>query len=269
MLVYVTKTKVNAILDAVGATMTEENNEAGPGLLQEFRAQFLIWFGIAGSAVALSGHWPSIFKLSDWMQGLVSHVSETMYLAWRGLGSLIDVNVPPEAAGFLSLVLFYASMTIFFSLRAKTLRTPSSIATIVFLIVLLAIASPAIAEKYEGVDNAILVSLPITWVLLLYLIAEGGLLIKVSSITVTVVFVLTLAKMFNNTNLIAKTFVSDNYSSMILGVFVLILLYLPFVFVPARTVISRMTFVLIGLAFILGVSEVSKLVENFTVVAAR
>jgi hypothetical protein len=110
-----------AVLAAVKTQLAKP--PAPPATWKKVRYEALTWFGIVGSAITITDHLDSILKLSVWVRWLQGHFSEVLHRFWSLLGSVINVDISPEAASFLSLISFYASLTIGSIALAGTKKT--------------------------------------------------------------------------------------------------------------------------------------------------
>jgi hypothetical protein len=233
-------------------------------MLKELRDQILIWFGIVGGAITLISHQTEFFKLAGFARRLVDNFSAITHQFWSIIASYVHVTIPPDLSPLLTFLTFYASLTIGTILSAGGTRR----------------LRPQRINMYAGI---IIVALSIAFALALYSFtttngltiagAALGLLVASSipavfrmntpgdSIAILLIFVVFIIGERLVLSVMTTVFqvVPEIYrrpATVFTGV---ILLYLPLLLVTPQALIKKLTFMLIGVALIFGLSELSKL----------
>jgi hypothetical protein len=235
-------------------------------MLKEIRGQLFTWFGIVGGALTIVNHWSNFITLADWMHVLVQHWAEWLHGFWNLIGSIFGIRVSRQVASGLSITGFFLFITIGtiyrYGRKNFNLKRSDTIhkimlyisRTLVIIIPIDAVFS-IIPENYDNYFISIgifcIIYLNLNGVETLYRLYG-------SAIYLILLFsALPLLKMF----LYADSPISI-YAEIILSICVITSLVLPIVLAPPRPLIRRITFLLIGVGLILGLSEFSKFVEQ-------
>jgi hypothetical protein len=236
-------------------------------MLKELRGQILVWFGIVGSAVTIAGHWPDILKLSEWMRWLVSHFSEAMHVIWKEICSWIGLEISLEAATFLSFVFFSASMTIGSVILAQKFRTrPSVTALVITLCTFIAIlAAPlGIQNEFENISRWSVIVMLIASIVTL---SEGRSSEKLISTIIVILYFCVFLSTFSKAEHFIMQYGNFYWKHVFDTLMISAAILIPLMLAPTKALLKRMVFVLIGVAAIFGLSEVSKVVEHLSTAA--
>jgi hypothetical protein len=267
--------------------MTLEQVAAKPdnSLAREIRGQTLVWFGILGGALTIISQWPKFITLTDWLRYAAEHWSALLQQFWGYVSSLLGISIAKETALGLSALAFLVSLTagsviVDGRINANIRRVYWVIpmATVTFIVVMVMAFINQTNFEINVTFNKIISS--IFTAIISYLVSDGNrkqrLIIAILFTTVSLLFF----SFFSNTLHVLPFPSEDALSSIdwmgrwlasLLALVILIALlisaliigFLPVIISPANGLIRRLSFILIGVAIIFGLSEVSKQVERF------
>lgn len=252
---------------------------ASISLLREIRGQVFVWIGIVGGALTIVGDWSSFITVADWMRWLVSHFTDVMHAFWKWIGSLLHVTISKELGKSLSFIAFFSSITFGSIVIGSGVRKDNTkigvLATAIFVALLIPIV---FINRFK--ENVILIGLDLNmnWTTVcasvLFMISTGvivsGSLRQRAAITMLMITmcVLTFNLMIGVEIVVMNLFVAINsglgkpFEDLIEALLLSVILFTPLFVAPTNALIKRLTFLLIGVAIIFGLSGVSKVAEN-------
>ena len=116
-------------------------------------------------------------------------------------------------------------------------------------------------EEYEALYPMVRLFILIILYISYYKILEGDVWIRLIAIFEWILIGLLLGNLIEKANAFG--------GSSVLSLFERLVYYLPFLLAPTKELAKRLTFLLIGVAIIFGLSEVSKQVERLSTAAAK
>jgi hypothetical protein len=87
-----------------------------------FKYQTLTWIGIVGSAITLFANLNGVLDLADWAGKIVIHWHEWNQAVWGWMFSLIEIKVPREFVPIISFTAFTAILVLGGNLSARKAR---------------------------------------------------------------------------------------------------------------------------------------------------
>jgi hypothetical protein len=245
--------------------------------------QFLAWIGIVGGALIIAdqwintvNHWSNFITLPRWAILAISNFAHIMYSTWHLITSRFHIDLSGSVADLLSITAFYLSLATGSALLAgqvgslKKFMSPILIMSgyfvlgILVVIVFLQIRSPLSELIFVWVLNAGL--LAVFWTVVAAFIAmEGSVLERVVDTALyCVVCYLMSGMVLNATSGIPRDIISPLCFAII---FLFLLWFVPLLIAAQKALMKRLAYLLIGLAIIFGLSEVSKQVEKLRTAA--
>lgn len=240
---------------------------------QELRNQTLIWLGIAGGAITLISHQTEFLKLAGFARQLVDNFSAIMHQFWNIIGSYIHVTIPPDLSAFLTFFSFYVSLTVGTILSAGEMRKLKRMRVGIFKLsgtVLIGLAGGAYAYMH-GVPIHHSIFLTIVLALLVYTTSHLGFGGTVAELMVGMLILIVLfisLPLFTSALRFALKFFPKIYAVPLAALMTAIVICLPMLLPPPKPLAKKLAFMLIGVALIFGLSEVSKQVEKLQITPA-
>lgn len=259
-----------AVLAAVKTQLAKA--PAPPVIWKKVRYEALTWFGIVGGTLTLVGHWTHLLTLSYWMRSIIEHWTTALHHFWATCGGLLGVAVSKEAALALSFFAFQASIT--FSTIARygfrIVSYPSldskTIQAIFGLVIALGLFD--LIDKSGIYPNEIHT---VIFILIIFMsifeLSGNGLKERTLGFTVYTIFITLLGP-----TLKAAVHYRTSFAGVDQHVYFLLVLFffvLPIAITPPAPFTRRLLFMLVGVALILGLSGVSRLVEHFSTAATQ
>lgn len=84
------------------------------------RREFLLWFGVVGTALSLIGLISPLITLSNWLRTLVEAFHRWTHEIWSFVFSIFQIHIPMELVRFLNLAAFILVTSISSSFYKKT-----------------------------------------------------------------------------------------------------------------------------------------------------
>jgi hypothetical protein len=262
----------------VGA-MPREQEGSGPdnSWVREIRGQFLVWMGIFGSVLTISAHWAKFVKLAGWMHSLVENFNGLISKFWREFSSIIHIEIPEDAAKALTFMAFWISLTIGSIFIAGKIRRPKYSTLLIGIILLPAVQeitdrilmmhaeiyNDRLSDEISGVATTII----------LFFIVDGKLLLRITTSIMIMCLLALVWKLARVIGLYINMYLYHPWADsgsmekrIFLGYlenFLLdLVLLLPIMLAPTKALAKRLSFVLLGVAIIFGLSEVSEYVHG-------
>jgi hypothetical protein len=266
--------------------MTVEQVASKPdnSLLREIRGQTLVWIGILGGALTITSQWPKFITLADWLRYAAEHWSALLQHFWRYISTLLGISISQEMALGLSALVFLISLTtgsvmVDGRINANIRRAYGVLpaAAILFFFVMLIASMNHAQLEIDSTTNKCISS--VFTALITYMISDGNqrqrVIVAILFTTVSLLFF----SFFGNALYVlpvpsqeelGKLGVVAHWLPAAAALVILIALivsafvigFLPVIISPANGLIKRLSFILIGVALIFGLSEVSKQVER-------
>ncbi|MBT3069622.1 toll/interleukin-1 receptor domain-containing protein [Rhodomicrobium sp. Az07] len=275
-----------AVLSAVAAQLAKPPSPAGIGKVVRYEA--LMWFGIIGSVLTLVGHWQNFIKLAHWVRIAVDNFNELVYLSFAAMFSFIGIVIDRDTSYALSFFLFMSSIAIGCGFRCGFYFSSSLgffralfifYKAIIFSVV---IASPIlipwsimrnvfhvdiinyIPHSYFSINLALpeiplqLFGIAILFIFIFHMIYGRFVFRVYGAMVYTIILVLIGDKYFYFSIKISQ--LGENASVFLTT----LTTFMPLLIVRSVDVIRRMTYILIGLAIAIGLSELSKLIDSLS-----
>jgi hypothetical protein len=240
--------------------------------------QVLMWIGIVGTSLTLFSNLKGILDLADWARELVDHWHSWTQMFWGGLFSLLKIKLPRELVPIISFTTFTVVLVVGVNLYGRTVRSAVKLQH-----------SPSVARKVRILGGGVLLVLvePVIIILPVFIILQGILAFVSHSVKVAIVVVMLIVLVgipagylvyFSKERSLAgvnsllfiimtfwllylplQTLESDYY--LVLGVLLLfpICWMAVILFSPLQQLTKRLGFVVLGVAILIGLSEISKL----------
>jgi hypothetical protein len=248
-----------------------------------------VWFGIVGGALTIAGHWSNIITLADWMRWVVEHWSSMLHMIWHSIGRLFNLNVGKDAALTLSLFAFIISMWVdsIFDTTVVDWKDksgwndidekeeypdieaqPNPIRGVSYLVISL-ISAIVIMFVYRFNDD-----------LEVLMSQKAGIAFTTALGLLFTIYLISIKLKWKIMSTLEKVYVALIFATMVILLNPLIQAYsrlqrdyillslvwywlFPALIIPAplKPLVLRLTFLLIGVAIIFGLSEVSKLAQ--------
>lgn len=222
-------------------------------MIREIRGQLLTWFGIVGSALTIIDQWGNFIQLADWMRLVVENFSYATHAFWSFVGGLINISISRELAQFLTFIAAQISLilgTVLISGRINTLKSANEMYLDVkkrYLTYIVAIAF-VIIVFYVDRTSAPTLLIAIVGSEIFY--ERNNEDIRYKEITIILLFTFALLN--------SPGFPQSDVARFFWSFFWL----LPLFMCPAKPLLKRLIFIFIGVALIIGLSEISKLAER-------
>lgn len=270
-----------AIIAAVEAQL--DRPTAKPELRNTLQSDVFTWFGIVGGALVIVNHWSNFVTLADWMRWLSEHWIALLHQFWSFVAALIKLSIPKEISIALSMVVFYTSLsvgTIIMEGRANSnILRVISVPFVVFGALIILYFSDQNKVVTSDIYNDIITS-PLdqhSFYITIFLsnfigallVTEGYARYRFTAAILCTVFAIInlkqIQELFYFTHILpdAVTTISKWRNLYLNFLFALLIILLPVILAPTRPLIKRLAYLLIGVALIFGLSELSKQVERF------
>ena len=232
----------------------------------------------------MANHWSNFITLADWMHWLVSHFSFLMHQFWSYVASIIGITISKEISRILTFLLFYLSLTL-----GTIILESGKLNNTNYSIILSEFITPVIYVSFAWLSIwlvASYVKLPLFflgYLIKLYLghfmyLMLGFVLLLVSIDLIrytpdraTRILLLIFLILNVDVFLAAKDILIRNSEDLsdalpmllaVPSIIIAVAILVPAMLVPPKSLRRRLTFLLIGVVIIFGLSEASKLVEN-------
>jgi hypothetical protein len=247
-------------------------------MLRQIRGQILAWVGIVGGALTLASHWSNFLTLADWMQRDLAHWGTILQSFWASIGAIIGLPIAEDQARVLSLMVFLVLLLIGVHYQSKPkdyliAQRYDNSSTIKdffgFVLLPLAILILLFRIHYRLRDYEIYGDYP--WLIatifssLIYIraiVITSSVLYSVIACLISFLFIMGFDK---NWNVLPN--VANGPIHWILAFIPFYILVLGFGYAPIRPLIKHLSFLLIAVAIIFGLSEISKQVAYLRTVA--
>jgi hypothetical protein len=252
----------------------EEGGTPDISFSREIRGQIFVWIGIVGGVLIIADHWVNtaywqiFITLPPWAILVVSKFAHVMYTIWHLITSRLNIELSGSAADLLSITAFYLSLAAGSALLVNQVGIFKK-----FMIPIL------IWSGYSVLGLLLLLQINGSFAELLLLLVLNAGLFAIFCVVVTAFFAMegsVLEKIFDTvlytfasylmfditltaTNNMFHGLISTSISNII---FLSLLWFVPLLIAPQKALIKRLTYLLIGVAIIFGLSEVSKFVER-------
>jgi hypothetical protein len=221
-------------------------------MFKEIRGQIFTWIGIVGGALTIVNHWSNFITLADWMRWIADHWTVALHQFWTVLGQFFQIVIDREVALALSFLSFLAFLSLGTVIKYGR-RSKVAVRFIKLSLLLIAVFGIAIfIFLITGSKNGVIFA-PVVWGGILiswYISLEGKIATRIYTVVAYVLILLSLATLAG---------AAASVAPLILP----FVLSIPLVVCHTQVLAKRFTFMLIGVAIIFGLSEVSKLVERF------
>ena len=262
-----------------------------PPMWKKARYEALTWFGIIGGALTLANALSAFRDLAKWIHFILDNWKELLYNLWSTLFSYIGLSISKDMALCFSSICFLFGISIgsIFSekrfnkniLRFGLLFLSPGILLLVMNIIYWIIGQKSLTVIYMlSIAPSIMIfclligdgtkikrfEVGILYIILIYI--SYGFIENISNLSETINMLLYNSKMFS-------IYGSDNDpAGLLFSVYtcfavILAIPLAPVVICPADGLIKRLSFLLIGVILIFGLSEASKLVEHFNTIATQ
>jgi hypothetical protein len=262
-----------------------------------FRYNVLTWIGIVGSAITLFANLGGVLDLADWARILVDHWHEWNQLIWGWAFSLVNMRVPKQFVPIISFIAYVGILVAGVNLSARTVKSAvklqhsPSVARkariigggLLLCVVELAIILPLVFIMLQGVlalcsralswpaleasrigqvaivGMVLIVLVSILAGYLAYFSKERFLMVVVNSVLVTI---MSFCLLFLPLERLPYEKI-EGYLELVQGV--ALILSFPIcwmaviLFSPLQQLTKRLGFVVLGVAILIGLSEISKL----------
>ena len=267
----------------------QADDKEGISLSREIRGQIFLWVGIVGGALSIVNHWSNFITLADWMRWIVEHFSAITHEFWRAAASIIGIEVPLQVARALTVTTFYLSLVggtiIVYGLRRPMLRghflsgldegLGNGVGRYIIRFTRVALATAAILAASVSVafwlspmpvPTAFVYFIRLFFPIIVYAVLFWGQRMEW-------LLVLLLAFLFINWPMIIDTGIvlhsANNIAfAMLAMLFYLLIFTIPALAAPTQPLTRRLAFLLLFVAIIFGLSEVSKLAERLHTAAS-
>jgi hypothetical protein len=246
---------------------TEQGSDKqATSLSREIRGQIFVWFGIVGISLTIVSKWEEFVHLADAIRWVISHWTALITYFWQSLAGVFGIQINASVASLLSFISFYISLmlgSILISGRRR--KTPAleadvndfEAALIYGLFALVAGPWMLLANMYESFRYGTPINLiwaGISAILMCAVLLEGRWYDRLFGGSLYVLIsVLSLE--------LSGLFKADTVEPAI-AVVCMFTMFAPSFLVPSAQLRRRLSFILIGVALIFGLSEVSKLAER-------
>jgi TIR domain len=246
-----------------------------------FKYTILTWIGIIGSAITLFANLNGALDFADWARVFVDQWQEWTQMFWGWVFSLVNIRVPKPVVPIISFIASVGILVAAVNLSARTVKSTVNLRH-----------SPSVARKVCILGGGVLLVLLelVIIVPLVFIILQGPLAFVSQAIKVAIVVVMLLALVgipagylvcFSKERLLAGV------NSLLFIIMTFCLLYLPLqrlpdvesegyfelgvillfpicwmaviLFSPLQQLTKRLGFVVLGVAILIGLSEISKL----------
>ncbi len=236
----------------------QSGDKPGIAVAREIRGQIFVWIGVVGGALTIVNQWSNFVTPADWMLRFTQYWTLVLHKFWLTIGMLFNTTIEKDVALTLSLYIFLLLLSV--GAIIKNGIRENIYDNIVILIIASAPIGIAIwAETFidhsvlEVISYAILFALSLlSTFVMLNIILEGGVRAKIYTYSITWLslnsVLLPLVK--------SHPGITENITAlMLLPAFIIGAI---FGVLPNRWFVNRVTFILIGVAIIFGLSEGSK-----------
>jgi hypothetical protein len=236
----------------------QSGDRPGISVARKIRGQIFVWTGIIGGALTIASQWSQFVKLAGWMHRFAEYWRLILNKFWFVIGFPFDVTIENDVALTLSLYVFLVLLS------AGTIINTGLRKNIGENVVILVIGTTPIgiaiwAEMFIGESmldvisfGALFVLSLVSTVVTLNIVLEGSMSAKIYTYSVTWFSLNTVLPPIVKTHPV----IIENFTAlMLLPAFVIGAV---FVILPNRLFAKHVTFILIGVALIFGLSEVSK-----------
>jgi hypothetical protein len=248
-----------------------KDQDGGAGsisLAGEVRGQIFVWVGIVGGALTLVNHWSNFITLADWMRWIVEHWTALLHQFWTAIGQMLHVRISKDTTVALSYYAFISSITLGSLLRGGVRIIEKKCIGRAFLYLVL-LALFAYLLRHIGI---VLPEYDLWRYFVLFAVTTGlvndRLMHRLYAGVVYTLAIFSISKYISTTA--ALTLPNDTAKSVpfndwwlptIITVLFMFSIIAPIVLAPTRYLIKRLTFLLIGVAIIFGLSYVSNFIQ--------
>ena len=233
-------------------------DKPGISVAREIRGQIFVWVGIVGGALTIVNHWSAFATPADWMLRLTQYWTLMLHKFWLMIGMLFNTTIEKDVALTLSLYIFIILLSVGTIIKNGV---RDNIYDNVFILVIgsAPIGIAIWAETFIGHSALEVISYAVLFVLSLLstiatlnIILEGGVAAKIYAYSITWISLNSVLLPLVNSH----PRIAENLTAlMLLPAFIISAM---FVVLPNRPFVKRVTFILIGVAIIFGLSEGSK-----------
>jgi TIR domain len=244
-----------------------------------FKYNVLTWIGIVGSAITLFANLGGVLNLADWARELVEHWHEWNQMIWGWVFSFIKVRVPGTLVPIISFAVFVMILVAGLNLQTRQRSVQSHTAPTVmrkvrifsagvllyFLLMssVPVVLSRLVSDDYALLATAVIILLGFPLGYLLYFARERSLVLVNSLLLLAMGICLVLVPL---DSIISKMGVDQSAREMPPIVFSVSYIVMPLLlwmavilFSPLQQLTRRLSFVVLGVIILIGLSEISKL----------
>jgi hypothetical protein len=275
-----------AVLAAVKTQLAKP--PAPPAVWKKVRHEALTWFGIVGGALTLSNNITALREASKWVGLVLIKWRELLLDFWKPIFSLFGYTIPRDIALGLSAVCFLAGLSVGAVLDERRTNQNKSRYYYIFTFPMI---FGAMLFVFDFLDIILVSEIDRGWglvcaptvLIVAVLISDGYIRDR---LTLSILYFTFFCISFNLISNIEFLYpisrelplgvkqTSWAYSVEMIHFYLFLsfsgaLIMAPIFLSPSRSLSKRLISLLIGVALIFGLSEVSKLVENFSAVASQ
>jgi hypothetical protein len=244
-----------------------------------FKCNVLTWIGIVGSAITLFANLGGVLNLADWARELVEHWHEWNQMIWGWIFTFIKVRVPRTLVPIISFAVFVMILVVGLNLQTRQRSVQSHTAPTVMRKVrilsagvlsyfLLMISVPVVlsrlvSDDYALVAIAVIILLGFPFGYLLYFARERSLVLVNSLLLLAMGICLVLVPL---DSIMSEMGAAESAREMPLIVFSVLYIVMPLLlwmavilFSPLQQLTRRLSFVVLGVIILVGLSQISKL----------
>ena len=264
-----------AVLTAVEAQLAKP--VAAPVVWKKLRYRLLYWTGIIGGALNIANFWQNFRALAYWMHGLVDNFTHYQLRFWSTLGYPFHIKISESLSSLLSGIGFYAILTVaprYFGGSRLTdglifKRVGYSVLILLLLFVIyfgfvqsFLLKGGAWSQAYTML-YAYSIFMFVPPVLGSLFLADGTAKEKVAiCILFEITFVMTFAAFFERGMFSIEVPLPSIWYLFIYYLFIYTIIALPLIFVQTEALVERLTFLIITVIAIFGLSEISRYIES-------
>lgn len=244
------------------------------------RGHVLFWVGVTGSALVLVKEQDDVIKLSNLARWFINHASEVMHCIWNDVGSLIGISVPEYFSDIITFIFFYTMMIVGslalsgWKVNKIVFLTKYTWLYIVILFIIFNFSGQLIGGGWVQVyESRTFLFSGVFASITLGIFASIDLPKTLGENMYTLLNIIMIGIIsFMNFSFVDRSLVmlvaTQGAASSIFVTLCVSLALLPLCVVPTEILFKRLSFVFVAVSIILSLSEVSKLVEHFSTIAA-
>ena len=236
----------------------QSGDQPGIPAARKIRGHIFVWTGVAGGALTIASQWGHFITLAGWMQQFAQYWTLALHGLWFVIGFPFGATIDNDVALTLSLYVFLLLLCAGTVINAGVRKNIGENAVVLIMgsapIGIAIWAEMFISESILDMISfsALLILSLASIVITLNIVLQGSISAKILTYSVTWIslnsVLLPLVK--------SHPGMAENITALVLlPAFVIGTI---FVILPNRLLAKRVTFILIGVAIIFGLSEVSK-----------